>query len=171
MSVGAGTSEGMARYDDSRAAGGIQVVPVPDIWPPLDDTRDVDGSARRPTVPLGPAVGSPRDRTDGEYAVNWPRQFAVVLAEVLAGIRPAVQLKPWLTARADAQVQRVRPLFCTARQLRVARVITTRPARYVIEMTVVVDLGPRRRALAIRLEQGTTAAQEPSWLCTAVEAA
>jgi hypothetical protein len=176
MSVGAGTSERMARYDDSREPGGIRVVPVPDIWPPLDDSQADGGPTPAPSPPSQhrpprPADGSPRDLAEGENAANWPRQFAVLLAEALAGVRPAAQLRPWLSARADAQAQRVRPLFCTARQLRVVRVITTRPARHVIEMTVVVDLGPRRRALAIRLEQGTTAAQEPRWLCTAVEAA
>jgi hypothetical protein len=114
------------------------------------------------------AAGGAADRQADEA---WPRQFAVLLAEALAGIRPVGQLRPWLSERAGVQVQRLLPLFGTARQLRVLRVITTHPARYVIEMTVVVDLGPRRRALAIRLEQGTTAAQAPSWRCTAVEAA
>jgi hypothetical protein len=47
----------------------------------------------------------------------------------------------------------------------VLRVLTTRPAPGVIEMTMVVVTGPRTRALAVRLEHGDR------WLCTDIEAA
>jgi hypothetical protein len=174
MSVGAGNSDPMASYDESADPGVIQVVLVPDIWPPLDGSQAA-GVRPAPVMDaprdLTAGAGGPADAADMHDAAAWSRQFAVLLAEALAGIRPMGQLRPWLSDRANAQAQRLRPLFGKARQLRVTRVITTRPARHVIEMTVVVDLGPRRRALAIRLEQGTTAAQAPRWRCTAVEAA
>jgi hypothetical protein len=59
----------------------------------------------------------------------------------------------------------------------IQRIVTSLPTAGVIEMSVVVGLGPRVRGLAVRLEQaepsspaaGHTA--ECRWLCTAVEAA
>ncbi len=60
----------------------------------------------------------------------------------------------------------------------VQRIVTSRPADDVMEMSVVVGFGPRVRAVAIRLERtgpGPTtpgqAAARPRWVCTAVEAA
>jgi hypothetical protein len=52
----------------------------------------------------------------------------------------------------------------------VLRVLTTRPAPDVIEMTMVVVIGPRTRALAIRLERAQRETA-PQWLCTDIEAA
>jgi hypothetical protein len=54
--------------------------------------------------------------------------------------------------------------------------IITSPAGGVLEMAVVVGLGNRVRALAIRLERTPTAASpspagHPGWICTAIEAA
>jgi len=60
----------------------------------------------------------------------------------------------------------------------VRRVLTSRPAADVVEMTVVVRIGPRIRALAIRLERDGPRCASPGrrartqrWLCTAIEAA
>jgi hypothetical protein len=67
-------------------------------------------------------------------------------------------------------------------------VIVTSPVQGVLEMTVIVDIGSRARAVAVRLERPATASdaanpltatQTPgparksntTWLCTAVEAA
>jgi hypothetical protein len=120
----------------------------------------------------------------------FPRQFAVLLVEGLAGMRPVRQLMPWMSSRGGAQLHRLLPLFAGGHQPRVLRVLTASPAPDVIEMTMVVATGSRARALAVRLERasrpshsgraGSAGRQEaspvrakfaPDWLCTDIEAA
>jgi hypothetical protein len=134
------------------------------------DTADTAGTA----VTTDAGAGAARARADGV----WARQFALLLSEALAGARPVRQIQPWTTERARLQLDRLMPLFCGRQRPRVLRVIITRPTRDVIEMTVVVGLERRTRALAVRLERtGQTArpnrasAAGPRWLCTAIEAA
>jgi hypothetical protein len=109
---------------------------------------------------------------------GWPGRFAQVLAETLAGARPPRQIAPWTTERARRHIQRLGPLLAAGEQPRVRRVVTSRPARDVVEMTVVVGIGPRVRAVAVRLERAGPRpaspgrdAQAARWVCTAVEAA
>ena len=108
----------------------------------------------------------------------WPGKFAQVLAETLAGARPPRQLAPWTTDRARRHIQRLGPLLAAGEQPRVRRVVTFQPTADVVEMTVVVGVGPRVRALAVRLERDGPrraspgrGAQAARWVCTAVEAA
>ncbi len=116
-----------------------------------------------------------------EHAVpppGWQSRFAQVLAETLAGSRPPRQLVPWTTEQALDRIQRLGPRLASGQRPRVRRVLTSRPAADVLEMTVVVGFGPRVNALAVRLERswpapparpgGPPAAR---WVCTAVEAA
>lgn len=93
----------------------------------------------------------------------WPSQFAQVLAETLAGSRPPGQIVPWTTEQTRRRISQLGPLLATAQRPRVRRVIVTCPARDVVEMTVIVGLGPRVRALAVRLErsQDQSAGQPP----------
>jgi hypothetical protein len=116
---------------------------------------------------------------------DWPERFARLLTEALTGSRPARQLLPWTTERARTHFRKLTPAFNCAQRPRVLRVITTRPARDAVEMTVIVRLGLRTRALAVRLEavrletarlgtiQGTSSssASAARWLCTDIEAA
>ena len=109
---------------------------------------------------------------------GWPGKFAQVLAETLAGARPPRQIAPWTTDRARRHIQRLGPLLAAGEQPRVRRVVTFQPAADVVEMTVVVGVGPRVRALAVRLERDGPrraspgrGAQAARWVCTAVEAA
>lgn len=108
---------------------------------------------------------------------GWPGQFAQVLAEALAGSRPARQLVPWTTERARDHIQRLGAQLTSSQQPRVRHVVTSCPAADVMEMTVVVGFGARVRALAVRLERSGAAAgqrasaEQARWLCTAVEAA
>jgi hypothetical protein len=95
-----------------------------------------------------------------------------VLAETLAGSRPASQLAKWTTEQARRRISQLAPLLAEANRPRVRRVIVSSPAGGVLEMTVVVGFGARVRALAVRLEHAAATADSPaSWLCTAVEAA
>ena len=134
------------------------------------------GPAARREIRPGPG-GRTRE------ADRWPSQFAQVLAETLAGSRPARQITPWTTAHARQRIRQLGPALATGRQPRLRRVITTRPAEDVVELTVVVSFGPHLRVLAVRLERAgpqlpgpeATGPQArtcgPGWLCTAVEAA
>jgi hypothetical protein len=114
--------------------------------------------------PPGPgAPGSP-----GGGAGGWPSQFAQVLAETLAGSRPAQQLVPWTTEETRRRIRQLGPMLATRERPRVRRVITSAPAADVLEMTAVVGFGPRVRVLALRLER-----PEPRerWRCTVIESA
>lgn len=111
-------------------------------------------------------------------ADRWPSQFAQVLAETLAGSRPASQMTPWTTERARAHIRRLGPLLAADQRPRVHRVLTSRPVEDVVEVAVIVGFGSRTRALAARLERAgpqratwNRPARQARWLCTAVESA
>lgn len=106
-----------------------------------------------------------------------PRQLAVVIVEVLAGVRPDRQLVCMATDRVRARVGNLAPLLAAGRRPRIARIVMSRPADRVVEMTVVVNFGARSRALALRFEHAAARPAAPGrparparWLCTALEA-
>jgi Family of unknown function (DUF6459) len=106
-----------------------------------------------------------------------PRQFAQVIVEILAGVRSPGQIVPWTTDRARAQMRCLAPLLVSDRRPRIQRIVTSRPAAGAVEMTVIVSLGPRSRALALRLEHMAARPAVPGaparparWLCTEIEA-
>jgi Family of unknown function (DUF6459) len=149
------------------------VTSVPEVWPPFDGP---------PAGEVFPGFGSDpaaaRRADQGNHGTPWPRQFAVLLTEALAGVRPLQQVLPCMTGRGSIQLRRLLPVFCGGYRPRIQRVLTTMPAADVIEMTLVVTTGPRTRALAVRLERATPGGQQawrskPSapWLCTDIEAA
>jgi len=166
----------------------MQIQTVPDVWPPIGGRPAVDLYCQRPGG-FDPAdgVGQAGEGADGGQA--WPRQFAVLLAEALTGERPARQILPHLSQRGSVHLHRLLPLFTGGQRARVQRVLTTQPTPDVIEMTLIVALGPRFRALAVRLtldppEQraqwrekltarvpASPAVAQPGWLCTDIEAA
>ena len=148
----------------------IMLVPVPDFWPPLKAGQATEQEAARSAN----TQASPMPQTKTQPASPpWPRQFALLLAEGLAGLRPVRQLLPWMSEQGGAHLHRLLPLFAGSHRPRLQRVITAQPARDVIEMTMIVAFGPRTRALAVRLEQTACAARPstPQWRCTAIEAA
>jgi hypothetical protein len=129
---------------------------------------DVVPAAGRAPAEVAPAA---------DPATVWPRQLALVIVEVLAGARPGRQLAPLATDRVRARVRGLAPLLASGRRPRVMRIVTSRPAARVVEMTVVVDFGPRSRALAMRFEHVAARRAAPGWparparwLCTALEA-
>jgi Family of unknown function (DUF6459) len=165
----------------------MRILTVPDVWPPADCPPTVG----LPCQPTGFADSGGGARLDepADCGQAWPRQFAVLLAEALTGDRPARQIVPWLSERGSVHLHRLLPLFRGGQRARVQRVITTQPAPEVIEMTLIVAIGPRIRALAVRLtlapagqrpgwrEKLPTGTPEPRsarparWLCTDIEAA
>jgi hypothetical protein len=145
----------------------IRLVTLTDVWPPLGQEQ-ATGPALSDAGLVKPLPLEHEPGPTLEQGPVLPRQFALLLAEVLAGVRPARQLTPWLSKRGSVHLHRLMPLFAGGRQPRVLRVLTTRPAPDVVEMTLVVVAGGRTRALAARLER----AEGPQrWLCTDIEAA
>ncbi len=185
--------------DAVAAAVTVRMLVIPDSAPPYDDEigagAPADPSAARmlPKPAGQPPAGQPSQAGDvpgprptaagspGRSPAappGWPGKFAQVLAETLAGARPPRQIAPWTTDRARRHIQRLGPLLAAGEQPRVRRVVTFQPAADVVEMTVVVGIGPRVRALAVRLERDGPrraspgrGAQAARWVCTAVEAA
>jgi hypothetical protein len=190
----------------------LRLLALPDLGPPFDDDpaagaivtaeagtvglgrSNRDGAATAATVDAAAPSDAGARAAQARADSDWARQFALLLSEALGGARPVRQILPWTTERARLSLDRLMPLFRGARRPRVLRVITTRPTPDVIEMTVVVGLERRTRALAVRLERtdpaeaGQSGRRDqnarlkqaarsrpaqvgPRWLCTAIEAA
>ena len=176
----------------------VQLISIPDAAPPYDcethgaacpAARGAVGSAREFALarPPGPADGNAeaQPRPSGRAAAApglagttaaWPRQFAQVMVEILAGVRPQRQIDSLTTDRVRAQIRRLGPVLAADRRPRIQRVVTSRPTASVVEMTVVVSFGPRSRALAMRLEYVAARDAAPGrparparWLCTELE--
>jgi hypothetical protein len=113
-----------------------------------------------------------------DLTAGWPRQFAQVLAETLAGARPARQLAPWTTDQARRQMSQL-GLLESGHRPRVRRIMASAPSQDVLEMTAVVGFGSRVRVLAVRLERNADTPQRNSgdrhagtqWRCTQIQAA
>jgi hypothetical protein len=157
----------------------IGLTRVPPLWPPVDGTEpdwtgpDCTGPARVGGTGPG-AAGRARPLVQDQ---PWTQQFAVLLAETVTGVRPVQQILPWLSKRGSLQLHRLLPLLRAEHRPRVLRVLTAMPSQDVVELAMVVLIGPRARALAVRLER----AAEPErtawrgklatrWLCTDIEA-
>jgi hypothetical protein len=132
------------------------------------------GSGEPPPDERGPEPGSGRRPGGGE----WAEQFAQALAEALAGSRPAQQIRPWTTEQARRRIRQLGPMLAAEQRPRVRRILTSVPRGGVVEMTVIVGVGPRTRAMAVRLERAGLRQAGPDgehedgrWLCTAIEAA
>ena len=155
-----------------------QLFALPDLAPPPDDApgkapRRLD--AGRAAGGRWPAAEASTGRLDdGGRAAGpdeWPQRLARMITEALAGSRPAQQVLPWTNSRAHRQLQRMRPGFGAGQQPRIVRILSTRPADGVIEMSVIAGFGPRTRALALRLECLPSPQRGARWICTEIEAA
>jgi hypothetical protein len=147
---------------------------VPDAAPPYDDEQAEPARVRADDDPPQPPAGRPPAGPRPPEHGGWPSQFAQVLAETLAGSRPAQQLTPWTTEQARRRIRQLGPLLVTDQRPRVRRVVTSAPSQDVLELTAVVGFGTRIRALAVRLERGKDPAHPAGgerWCCTAIESA
>jgi len=184
------------------AFGGLRLIEVPGDWPPYD--CEVHGTAcpaahevtvTSPDADPDPGIAAAQAMPghaeppgpSGEFsaggaaygadpAIVWSRQFAQVIAEVLAGARPPRQLAPLTTERVRARIGRLSQTLMPGQKPRIQRIVTSRPAARVVEMTVVLSFGPRSRALALRLEHVPPRRPAPGlpgrparWLCTEIE--
>jgi Family of unknown function (DUF6459) len=179
------------------AFGGLRLVEVPGGWPPYDcevhgtacpaacevsvvsPCADLDPGAPGGAEPPGPSLtfsaARPAEGT-ADTAVAWSRQFAQVVAEILAGARSPRQIAPWTTERVRDRIILLTQTLSTGQKPRIRRIVTSRPAARVVEMTVVLSFGPRSRALALRIEQLPGRRPAPGlparparWLCTEIE--
>ena len=166
-----------AWLDLDLAAMGL--APVPDVLSPISDIPGAEVSRNLGLDQVAAPPVAPLDQ-----GTAWPRQFAVLLAEALAGVRPLQQVLPWMSERGSIQLRKLLPLFCGDHRPRILRVLTAAPSPGVIEMTIVVAAGPRARAVAVRLERAVPPGRPASpakpawrakpatpWLCTDIEAA
>ena len=161
----------------------VRTLVVPDTAPPYDDERpgDCESYAGEPGAgePGAGEPGAEKQSAGGElpaadHAGLWASQFAQVLAETLAGSRPAQQLTPWTTEQARQRIRQLGPTLVTDQRPRVRRIVTSAPSPDVIELAAVVGFGTRVRALALRLERGETRPYRTTgerWCCTAIESA
>lgn len=179
---------------DAIAADGLPVsglpvsvrrVELPQAAPPYDGQLPCaqaavappggDQAAETPPAETPPADAPPADPLSagavpgGDQLNGWPGQFAQALAEALAGARPACQVVPWTTEQARRRIRQLGPLLQAGSRPRVRRVRTFVPHSGALEMTVIVGVGQRVRALAVRLEQA--GGEQGRWVCTAIEAA
>jgi uncharacterized protein DUF6459 len=160
----------------------FRLVKVPDAAPPYD--CPIHGAwcaaevepAEQPAASTAPALPAPSAVTL-DSATAGARSLAVVIVEVLAGVRPDRQLIPLATDRVRARIRSLAPLLDSDRRPRIQRMVMSRPAARVVELTVVASFGPRSRALAMRFEHVAARPAAPGWparparwLCTAVEA-
>lgn len=166
----------------------IYQVIIPQAPPPYDDAAPnptpapLARTARPLTLVTQPPAGTAQPTAQPPTGGTWPSRFAQVLAETLTGTRPPEQIAAWTTERARTRISQLGPAMATAHRPRVRRILAASPTSGVLEMTIIVGLGPRVRALAVRLER----ADQPSpgahgqpghaqdvgpWRCTAVDAA
>ncbi len=166
---------GQAPLPDALA---VRRLTVPDAGPPYDDEQqaaeeqpwdepDGDEGCAEPMFRAERGMAPPGNAT-------WPGQFAQVLAETLAGSRPAQQLTPWTTEQARQRIRQLGPMLVTDQRPRVRRIVTSAPSQDVLELTAVVGFGPRVRALALRLERAQARpyrTTDERWCLTAIESA
>jgi hypothetical protein len=155
----------------------IRLLALPDLGAPFDDdpaaaSAAADTAASGHGAPgLGAAAPTSKQGSARTCAAaqgldadgDWARQFARLLTEALSGARPVRQILPCTSDRARVQLRALMPLFAGGQRPRLLRIIATRPARDVIEMTVIAGLGARTRALAVRLQRADPA-ERPAWL-------
>lgn len=176
----------------------LRVLKVPEVSPPFDPEVLPDdvlstrgrapavvtgrrGGTREPAPAVCPDVSaraaSARVTPSDVPRDDWPQRFARMLVETLAGVRPARQIVPWTTERSRSHIRKITPALGAGQRPRVLRVLTSHPGPGVAEMTVIVGIGPRIRALAVRLEQAARTSQPVRyqqanrWICTDVESA
>jgi Family of unknown function (DUF6459) len=152
----------------------IEVRPIPDLSPPIIDSRTAVFQDPSPyvqgtlAVDLGDDYGPIQDPDDREYfdpqrtssrdlpePQEWVTHMAQALVEVMSGARPAPQVIRWTTPEVFSVVARRNAVSVrraiVARRALVRRVRICEPVDGVIEACAVVVDNGRVRALAMRL--------------------
>lgn len=136
----------------------------------VQDALAVDFSCASDEQVFGPQL---TPRTDLPDPAEWAARMAHALLEVMTGARPAPQVVRWTTPEVYAVVARRGALVARraaegrpARRHRIAvrRVRVCEPVDGVAEAAVVVQDGPRVRAVALRL-----VGQDGKWRVSALQ--
>jgi hypothetical protein len=122
------------------------------------------GDDQRPASPVATGLPDPRP---------WCARLCQAIAEVLAGARPAHQLADVASLDVLQLLERSAGRLGGHRggpvtRPRVASVHVSEPTPGIAEACAVVDTGPRRRALAIRVEGHPLDGRPARWRCTAL---
>ncbi len=162
-----------AHEEGSEQAAGTEAGSAGSAGVPIADSR--------PDAGLADAGLADAGRTDaiaraGDGSAVWPQRFVQVIVEVLAGARSPRQLVPWATDRVRAAIGDLARALASGPRPRIQRVVTSRPSPSVVETTVVLSVGSRSRALALRFEHVPGRPAIPvrpprpaRWLCTELE--
>lgn len=174
------------------AAPPLRLLRAPVIDPPYDDELPpgppvVDGSLALAFPPTGEPVSlrlvppaamdddfgpQPTARADLPDPAPMTRRLIQAIGEILAGARPAGQLSRYTTLDVLEHLERSTGWLgrsttggrTAALRPVVSSVHVSEPADGVAEVCAVLDTGPRRRALALRLE-----GQDGRWRCTRLQ--
>ena len=161
----------------------LRLLPAPPHDPPYDDEMPAVPAAvvgnlalafptQDPTVvPLRlvpPALG-PAPAGELPDPRSWAGRLAQAIVEVLVGSRSPAQLSAHASLPVVQQLERAAAVALRAsragtRAPLVQSVQVCQPRRDVAEAAAVVNTGPRRRALALRLE-----VRNGRWQCTALQ--
>src|SRR5690348_10339114 len=131
------------------AFGGLRLVEVPGGWPPYDcevhgtacpaacevsvvsPCADLDPGAPGGAEPPGPSLtfsaARPAEGT-ADTAVAWSRQFAQVVAEILAGARSPRQIAPWTTERVRDRIILLTQTLSTGQDRKSTRLNSSHPS-------------------------------------------
>ena len=162
----------------------LRLVPAPPHDPPYDDelppaAAPVVGNLALAFPPADPTVVplrlvppavAPAPTGPLPDPAGWSRRLAQAIVEVLAGSRTPAQLATHASLPVVHQLERAaavasrRPTRTTDRSPLVQNVHVCLPHPGVAEAAAVIDTGPRRRALALRLE-----VRGGRWQCTALQ--
>jgi hypothetical protein len=163
----------------------LRLLPAPPIDPPYEDELPprpplTDGSLALTFPPpmtdamplrlVPPALPRPAAAPGSAPPELGPfvRRLAQALVEVLAGARPAGQFTDYARLDVLEHLERAAGRLVGpdgARQRPIVRSVhVCRPRASVAEVCAVMDTGPRRRAIALRLE-----VHRGAWECTALQ--
>jgi len=161
-------------WSPSSSAAPLALVPDPPGAPAQQPLPLQWTSYARPPVAVPPERPDPGDEGLPPDLEQWVARLSAAVLEVLHGARPAGQLSRWLAPRVHRaladRAARVRPLQAGPPRVAVRSVhVTPRlPAHPddspAVEAAAVVAVGPRCRAVALRLEP-----HAGRWRVTALE--
>ena len=121
---------------------------LPLAWASQDRARRSDGLVRYPAIRLHPSAGRPEP---------YVAQVSTLLADVLAGNRPATQMARWATLEVQQRLARRAALRkadgpVPAMRTRVSSISTMIVSGTAVQVAVVFLQGSRAHAAAVRME-------------------
>lgn len=156
-------------FDDERPRRHLSLVGPLDQPLPFDTVSSSGAQAAKPN-PAGPDLGEPRPtgRRELPEPATFARRLVIGVIETATGRRPASQLRqhtsPTVHAGLARDAGRIDRLGTARRPASLHSVHISEPADAVAEVTAVLRVGERFRALALRLE-----GSEGRWRCVRLQ--